>query len=147
MNLKAVLHHSSYRSKLANFKAQKIFSIKKTYLKVHLHKRCGSGVFTEQCDFNRIFSNRHRWRQWQHLMFCRLCKHYFKDHLHWRHLLLKPSATATHDSTSLGHLGWYDDQGKHMQHNIAGRITRDITLNIANVNSALERFSTQCKYS
>ncbi len=46
-------------------------------VKVHLHRRCGSGVFAERCDFNRnlpIFSNRHRWRQRQHLMCCRLCK-------------------------------------------------------------------------
>jgi hypothetical protein len=49
-------------------------------LKVRLHKRCGSGVFAERCDFNRnldIFSNHHRWRQKQHLMFRRLCKHHF----------------------------------------------------------------------
>jgi hypothetical protein len=49
-------------------------------LKVRLHKQCGSAIFTEQCDFNRnlpIFSNRHRWGQRQHLMFCHLCKHYF----------------------------------------------------------------------
>jgi hypothetical protein len=33
------------------------------------------------------------------------------DHLHWRHLLAKPLATATHDShmtTWLGHLGRSD---------------------------------------
>ncbi len=30
------------------------------------------------------------------------------DHLHWRHLLAKLSATATHISTFLGYLGWHD---------------------------------------
>ncbi len=50
-------------------------------LKVRLHRRCGSGVFAERCDFNRnlpIFSNRHRWRQRQHLMCCRLCKQHLR---------------------------------------------------------------------
>ena len=38
------------------------------------------------------------------------------DSLHWRHLLAKPSATATRDShysTCLGNLGKYHDQGKY----------------------------------
>jgi len=59
-----------------------------------------------------------------------------KDHLHWRHLLAKPSATETHDCTCLGHLGQYKSQGKYIQHYIAGVIMHNIALNIANVNLA-----------
>ncbi len=59
-----------------------------------------------------------------------------KDHLHWRHLLAKPSATVTHDCTCLGHLGQYKSQGEYIQHYIAGVIMHNIALNIANVNSA-----------
>jgi hypothetical protein len=61
------------------------------------------------------------------------------DSLHWQHLLVKLSATATRDShysTCLGHLGQYHGQGKYIQCDIAGVIMRDIALNIANVNSA-----------
>ena len=45
----------------------------------HSHMRFGSSDFTELCDFDRnppIFSNHHRWRQRQHIMFFHLCKHY-----------------------------------------------------------------------
>ena len=62
------------------------------------------------------------------------------DHLHWQSLLAKLSATATRNShycTCLGHLGQYHGQGKYIQCNIAIAIVRDITLNIVNVNSAL----------
>ncbi len=59
-----------------------------------------------------------------------------KDHLHWRHLLAKPSATVTHDCTCLGHLGRYDGQDKFILHDIAGVIMHNIALNIANVNLA-----------
>ena len=40
--------------------------------------------FCQRCDFNRnlpIFSNRHRWRQRQHLMCCRLCKRHLSQTL------------------------------------------------------------------
>ncbi len=50
-------------------------------IRVCSHTRCGSSNFTEQCDFNTdspIFSNRHCWRQQQHVMFSRLCKHHFR---------------------------------------------------------------------
>ncbi len=46
------------------------------------HTRFGSIDFAEQCDFNRnprIFSNRHRWRQRQYIMFSRLCKQYLRS--------------------------------------------------------------------
>jgi hypothetical protein len=58
------------------------------------------------------------------------------DSLHWRHLLAKPSATATHDFTYLGHLGRHDGQGEYKWYDIAGIIVRDIAVNFANVNSA-----------
>ncbi len=65
------------------------------------------------------------------------------DHLHWRHLLAKLSATVTRDCTCLGHLGQQDtdriisiDQGKYIQHDITGVIICDIALNFANVNLA-----------
>jgi hypothetical protein len=48
---------------------------------VRSHMRFGSSDFAERCDFNRnppIFSYHHRWRQRQHVMFSRLCKHHFK---------------------------------------------------------------------
>jgi hypothetical protein len=43
----------------------------------------------------------------------RQCKQSIMDHLHWRHLLAKPSETVTHDCTCLGHLGQLDSQGKY----------------------------------
>jgi hypothetical protein len=65
------------------------------------------------------------------------------DHLHWRHLLAKPLATMTFTLgsvtsvfTCLGHLGQFDGQGKYILRDIAGVIVGDITLKIANVNSA-----------
>jgi hypothetical protein len=61
--------------------------------------------------------------------------------IHLRHLFAKLSAIATHDShysSCLGHLGQYHGQGKYIQRNIVGVIVGDITLNIANVNSALK---------
>ncbi len=68
----------------------------------------------------------------------------FVDHLHWRCLLVKLSATATLDCTCLGHLGQLDidriisiGQGKLIRCDIACDIACDIVLNIANVNSAL----------
>jgi hypothetical protein len=51
-------------------------------LRVRSHMRFGSSNFAERCDFNRnppIFSNRHCWRQRQHVMFSRLCKHHLTD--------------------------------------------------------------------
>ncbi len=56
-------------------------SLSLVHFKVPLHKRCGSGIFYKRCDFNRnlpISSKRHCWQQRQHIMFCRLCKYYFK---------------------------------------------------------------------
>jgi hypothetical protein len=47
------------------------------------------------------------------------------DSLHWQHLLVKLSDTATlnsHYSTCLGHLGEYHGQGKYIQDNIAGGV-------------------------
>jgi hypothetical protein len=35
-------------------------------------------------------------------------KNILMDHLHWRHLLAKLSATATRICTFLGYLGWHD---------------------------------------
>jgi hypothetical protein len=49
-------------------------------VRVRSHTQFGSNDFAEQCNFNRnppIFSNRHRWRQLQHVMFPRLGKHHF----------------------------------------------------------------------
>ncbi len=51
-------------------------------VKVRSHTRCGSSNFAEHCNFIRnspIFSNRHRWRERQHIMFSRLCKHHLSD--------------------------------------------------------------------
>jgi hypothetical protein len=50
-----------------------------TALRVRSHTLFGASNFAERWDFNRnppIFSNRHRWRQRQYVMFSRLCKHH-----------------------------------------------------------------------
>ncbi len=65
----------------------------KCTLKVRSHTRCGSSDFTERCDFSRnspIFSNHHCWRQRQHVMFSRLCKHHLKVDLHVRFCITFP---------------------------------------------------------
>jgi hypothetical protein len=42
-------------------------SVHEVVLKVHIHKRCGSGIFDERCNFNikiQIFSNcHHNWQR------------------------------------------------------------------------------------
>ncbi len=69
------------------------------------------------------------------------------DRLHLRNLLAKPFATvtvtlgsATSVFTCLGRLGLFDGQGKYIQCDIAGIIARNIMLNIANVNLALDKW-------
>jgi len=51
-------------------------------VRVRSHTRFGSSDFAERCNFNRnpsIFSNRHRWRQRQYVMFSCLCKHPLRE--------------------------------------------------------------------
>ncbi len=72
---------------LTNLYITNILDIANLSVKVCSHTRFESGDFAERCDFNRnfpIFSNRHCWQWRQHIMFFRLCKHYFKVHLHRR---------------------------------------------------------------